>query len=212
MLPVHQLSMLTEVRGSNPWPGNEALSQYILRPLYLINPYLTQTLCDVLKQGHLLLWSWMLVSPRVCIITTGCYCILRFTQVFLCWQWEMWNYLCNYQITMVLTVRSSSRDKLVCTKCLQLICIPFARASKSFKWQHVHSEVRLIWLFSTDSTAARLSRERACTYPAIVYTASFLFHLSTVCPPVPSLPPVSADLRISSSDDNSSSRDKWYLR
>lgn len=29
MLPVHQLSMLTQVRGSNPWPGTEALLQYI---------------------------------------------------------------------------------------------------------------------------------------------------------------------------------------
>ena len=57
-----------------------------------------------------------------------------------------------------------------------------------------------LWSRSNESTAARLSRERACTYPAIVYTASFLLHLSTLCPLVPSLPPVSADPRISSLD------------
>lgn len=38
------LSLLTQVRGCNPWPGNESLSQYVLPP-HLINPYLAQTLC-----------------------------------------------------------------------------------------------------------------------------------------------------------------------
>lgn len=38
------LSLLTQVRGCNPWPGNESLSQYVLPP-HLINPYLVQTLC-----------------------------------------------------------------------------------------------------------------------------------------------------------------------
>lgn len=52
-------------------------------------------------------------------------------------------------------------------------------------------------LLSTHATRARLWRERACAHPAIVSAASFRFHLSPACPPVPSLPHTSVDPRVS---------------
>lgn len=60
----------------------------------------------------------------------------------------------------------------------------------------------LLWsvsdrLLSTHATRARLRRERACAYPAIVSAASFRFHLSPACPPVPWLPHTSVDPRVS---------------
>lgn len=64
----------------------------------------------------------------------------------------------------------------------------------------------LLWV-----NGAQAEEKWACAYPAIVLMASFLFHLSTVCPPVPSPHrAISADLRISWLDYNGSTRNVPY--
>lgn len=73
------LSLLTQVRGCNPWPGNESLSQYVL-PLHLINPYLAQALCGcwnkaTCRSGHESLVSLGSFAP-------GKHCMQKFTQVW----------------------------------------------------------------------------------------------------------------------------------
>lgn len=89
------------------------------------------------------------------------------------------------------TLSKYCKPSLGCLIFIDLIDLHYK--SKKFKMA-----VSLLWcvsdgLLSTHATRARLRRERACAYPAIVSAASFLFHLSPVCPPVPSLPHTSVD-------------------
>lgn len=143
--------------------------------------------------------------PGVRRTIASLYRIPRFTQVFLC-RWA----------ESTEQVRNSSSPERI-TVCFYRATVVYLRtihrASKSFKWHRVHSEVCLADFFPLTQQQP-VWMEKGLSHLSCYCLYCFLSPPSvhTVCPQVPPPLPVPADLRISSLDDSSSPWDERYSR
>lgn len=159
----------------------------------------------VVKTGHLLLWSRKVLSPRGPSHdhrSLPCPEVHTSVSLLMGQEWEKSTEL-----------RKSLTDNGAVDRAMVVYLHTIHRASKGFKWHHVHSEVCLADFFPLTQQQP-VWMEKGLSHLSCYCLYCFLSPPSvhTVCPQVPPPLPVSADLRISSLDDSSSPWDKRYSR